>query len=479
MSSYLYLIMPPAINGVVIGSAPIFMVLYIWYVILYGGEEFDFEPLPGETHFLMDGWPNHWKEKKLDPGSISDTRHGRFGLAMLACGMFCIVLSAKIFLPKRVSKREKEIEMKRDKQAQKETVWVPTLWKRSNFIFSSIIMALFCTILVELSFWSGFGDNVWYLILAFRPAGIVLDLVIEGQLAEALLAAPLVATFSLCTDIVTLGSDNFLDFILCFVVEFGMLLFERAFWDPGFGFIFDYAVEKGAEVIGIIKKKLKLKGKSKIEEQAEREAAAAAAMKNRDAGVDYSTGDTVEPILGAFSGYSGDAFGVVFTTIYMVMFIIFRVPIQLPVLYGIKIQDMNYYLAFGVISTVPQFVCDVLIHQSLEIFWGWKIHDYLVYTRYRYLQRETRWKGLEDSLDECIEEGARTLDQMCFSSQFYLMHTIATFGQMNIVFAIEILLRWNYNLFGDRAAAVIIAGNFFLCLGMFNFTQWVINITGF
>ena len=131
---------------------------------------------------------------------------------------------------------------------------------------------------------------VWYLILAFRPAGIVLDLVIEGQLAEALLAAPLVATFSLCTDIVTLGSDNFLDFILCFVVEFGMLLFERCFWDPGFGFVFDYAVEKGAEIVRLIKKKLKLKGKSKIEEQAEREAAAAAAMKNRDAGVDYSTG---------------------------------------------------------------------------------------------------------------------------------------------------------------------------------------------
>jgi hypothetical protein len=37
--------------------------------------------------------------------------------------------------------------------------------------------------------------------------------------------------------------------------------------------------------------------------------------------------------------------------------------------------------------------------------------------RYRFLQRETRWKGLEDSLDECIEEGMRTLDQMCFSSQ--------------------------------------------------------------
>lgn len=35
-----------------------------------------------------------------------------------------------------------------------------------------------------------------------------------------------------------------------------------------------------------------------------------------------------------------------------------------------------------------------------------------MYTRYRFLQRETRWKGLEDSLDECIDESVRTLDQV-------------------------------------------------------------------
>ena len=60
----------------------------------------------------------------------------------------------------------------------------------------------------------------------------------------------------------------------------------------------------------------------------------------------------------------------------------------------------------------------------LELFHGWKIYDYLIYTRYRFLQRETRWKGLEDSLDECIDESVRTLDQMCFSSQYYMMMTV-------------------------------------------------------
>jgi len=211
----------------------------------------------------------------------------------------------------------------------------------------------------------------------------VLDLVIEGQLGEALLASPLVATFSLCTDIVTLGSDDFMDFVLCFIVEFGMLLFERTFWDPGFGMIFEAFTEAAANLVTWLRTKMKLKGKSKVEEQAEREKAAADQMKNRDAGVDYSTGDTVEPILGSFSGYSGDAFGMVYTTYYMYMFMVYRDPIQLPVLYGIKNQDMEYYLFFGVVNVPFQFVCDVLIHQCLEIFWGWKIYDYLVYTRYR------------------------------------------------------------------------------------------------
>ena len=64
--------------------------------------------------------------------------------------------------------------------------------------------------------------------------------------------------------------------------------------------------------------------------------------------------------------------------------------------------------------------------QVLELFHGWKIYDYLIYTRYRFLQRETRWKGLEDSLDECIDESVRTLDQMCFSSQYYMMMTVLT-----------------------------------------------------
>ena len=95
-------------------------------------------------------------------------------------------------------------------------------------------------------------------------------------------------------------------------------------------------------------------------------------------------------------------------------------------LYNIKNNDMLYFLLFSVVLIPFQFIADVFTLSVLELFHGWKIYDYLIYTRYRFLQRETRWKGLEDSLDECIDESVRTLDQMCFSSQYYMMMTVLT-----------------------------------------------------
>lgn len=121
-----------------------------------------------------------------------------------------------------------------------------------------------------------------------------------------------------------------------------------------------------------------------------------------------------------------------------------RRQVGLPSLYGIQVQDMEYYLSFALVIIFFQLCVDVFIHGVLELFHGWKIYDYLVsglshvilvllycfipfltptvtndvafdnqvYTRYRFLQRETRWKGLEDSLDECIDESMRTLDQV-------------------------------------------------------------------
>ena len=74
--------------------------------------------------------------------------------------------------------------MKRDKQAQKESVWTPTTWKRSNFVFATVMMTLYLVTLTEFSYWNDFGTYIWYLLIGFRPMGILLDMIIEGTKIE-------------------------------------------------------------------------------------------------------------------------------------------------------------------------------------------------------------------------------------------------------------------------------------------------------
>ena len=74
--------------------------------------------------------------------------------------------------------------MKRDKQAQKESVWTPTTWKRSNFVFATVMMTLYLVTLTEFSYWNEFGTYIWYLLIGFRPMGILLDMIIEGTKIE-------------------------------------------------------------------------------------------------------------------------------------------------------------------------------------------------------------------------------------------------------------------------------------------------------
>ena len=55
-------------------------------------------------------------------------------------------------------------------------------------------------------------------------------------------------------------------------------------------------------------------------------------------------------------------------------------------------------------------------------------------------------QGLEDSLDECIDETMRTIDQMCFSSQYYMMNTIHVSGMVLYVLGVEVSRRTEVNI---------------------------------
>ena len=111
-------------------------------------------------------------------------------------------------------------------------------------------------------------------------------------------------------------------------------------------------------------------------------------------------------------------------------------------LYSIKESNLIIYLSFHCVMCFFRPIFAAMSLSQMELYHGWKVYEYLVYSRYRFLQREVRWKGMEDSLDECIEDDLRKMDQMCFSSQYFTMLTVQFTGITFIVQAFEIYFRF-------------------------------------
>ena len=168
--------------------------------------------------------------------------------------------------------------------------------------------------------------------------------------------------------------------------------------------------------------------------------------------------ETVEPLLGSYASYSCDTLSLLYTPFIMLVIMLFRDEAEITKLYGIKEADMEYYVLFALTIIPFQIFADILLHNALELLHGWKMHEYLEYCKVRFLQREVWWKGLERStMDECIEESLRSMDQMCFSSQYYMLNTIHVNAMIYFVLGIEMITRANASVFGDPATFPIVA----------------------
>ena len=406
---------------------------------------------------------------------LRQLRNGRMGLAFLMTAVMGCYAGARIFLPDRQSKREKEMEKKREKAAEKEEIWRPNMWKRSNFLFTSFMVCMYLLIVIEFSYWGEFGTYIWWIIMAFNVTDQLVGMIVDEQVKEALLSAPIMTTSGMVSGIVTLSADDFLDFLFGYFVELGMAILFIMNIDPALSAVLEWFGEFFGSLQERIMKFLPkwMIGRGLPENEAkagEGEDGEKGYAKRELEGLVAEGGETVEPILDSFGSYSCDCVSLLYSPFVILFLMLYREETGLGEAYGIKEQDMRNYFNFAYVVIPFQFVADVFIHSSLELYHGWKIYDYLIYTRYRYLQRETRWKGMEDSLDECIDESVRTLDQMCFSDQYYMMITIQVNGMTMLVLGVQMMLRAEYNFIGDPGALVIIP----LVFAIAYFIEWFI-----
>ncbi|KAL7513815.1 hypothetical protein ACHAXN_011176 [Cyclotella atomus] len=430
---------PPVLVGVVLGLIPVAAVTSVVYYILKGHEHFGPDTDPeGRRWLLLPTIHLNYSDTDIDPDNLHSTRQGRTGLAFLSMALVSFYYTSRMFVPKKAPKANDVSIVTYNDDITDKTV----AWRRSNLIHSSILMSFFLVVIVEWSYWGSFGTYIWEAIIFMKFLSMIVGSLVDAQLGEALLSAPVMTAMGMIQGIVTMSANDFMDFLLSYIVGFGFLILERMYIGP-----------LQADFITWIAKRVEQLGYAIFPEpQLE-------AQKNNN-DVDFSleeeNNETVEMLVGSVANYSCDALSLLYTPFIMVVIMIFRDEAEIIKMYGIKEADMEYYVLFA-LSIIPfQFIADALLHNSLELLHGWKILEYLEFCRVRFYQRETWWVGMQDSLDECIEESLRSIDQLCFSSQYYMMSTIHVNAIIYFVIGVEMMVRAKYNLFGDPALIPIL-----------------------
>ena len=254
---------------------------------------------------------------------------------------------------------------------------------------------------------------------------------------------------SLTAGLVTIAADDFTDFTLGYYLELIIGLIEFVYLDA----FIAYMTKIIPELRQHISLRLRMRRKRK---QDDLQIQAEAEINDEDS--------VVEDLMGFLTAYGTATAGLYMSPLFIYFYYQFNEYLQLSYLFGFRQKDLIIYLLFGVVIIPFQIVMDIFIFNTQELYHGWKVYEYMKYARYRFHNRTARWKGLERSYDESIDYSLRSVDQMCFSSQFYFILAIGGSGSFLFTLSISMMLRAKYNMFEDILFGLMVAVVLALCV---------------
>jgi len=388
----------------------------------------------------------------VDTAAAAKAKSGRFAVAFLTFGIYAVLTGATGMNPRKnvtVVKEQDADELTIMKMHQESDEDLRK-WKRSHIFFASILVAVTNTLVIEFSYSDFFGDNIYTCLGMLNVWNVVFEEALESFLGESLFLAPLIVTSMLIELTATMGADDFLDFVTSYFIELLVLVAMRVYIDPGVEVVLQ-RIELAQKLWA---KYLERRKRQKEDDYFEDEDADEDdwMMDLDDAGR-----SPVEEIVRFISGYSAEALSLIFTP-FLIGIVWWADPhLLMSKSYGIKTSDFQFYMLFGVVMLVPTFVMDIFLHNIQELFHGWKVYEYFKYAAHRFDNRSCRWKGQEPLEDQSIEHEMRSIDLLCFSSQYYFLTSYFTTGLVMIIFGMQILLRKEYNIFSDKMTPFVVA----------------------
>jgi len=399
------------------------------------------------------------KDDLTDAATIQTNRSGRTGLSFVIMGLMMMWEGTKAFIPltdheeqledeemdevfDELSSSEEEEE---DDELPEDDELLPDEMRRSHLMFAAIMEMAFLLLVVEFSYSSIFGDNIWTCLLCLKIIQMFFEQLLCSYIKDVLLLCPLMVGLEMTEFVVTMGADGFIDFLMSYCVELILVLAERVYLDPALkavGGIFPY--------IAVFCKRLYIDVRQKIVDPEGFD------DKEEVPDPEEPEENVIEDLIDSFQVYANETTSVCLSPFLILWMLVFSKELDLVNTYGIRDSDLVYYVLFAVVIVPTQMAMDVFIQNSQELFHGWKIYEYLRYAQQRFLNRTERWKLCEKEQDESIDKNLRALDQLCFSTQFYFINAVHAIGLVFVVFAIEMMILANYNMFADPMLVAIL-----------------------
>jgi hypothetical protein len=133
-------------------------------------------------------------------------------------------------------------------------------------------------------------------------------------------------------------------------------------------------------------------------------------------------------------------------------------------------NDLLYYLMWNAIIPFGRWFLDIFIHSSVETLHGYKIHDYVQDCARRYAARKVRWKMNEVGgvgVRKTLQEPYRSLDQNCFSPQFFFAVSYHCSGIWMLTLGSTFVLNSSKSPLDDIACVAVAAMTAIIVSGVF------------
>ncbi|CAM9426180.1 unnamed protein product, partial [Ectocarpus fasciculatus] len=447
-------------QGVMLAFVPALLtVAFIWCWFAENSFIASSDPVTTPSAFNFEGVTGSWQDNlALTTDRILTYRTGRIGVCLIASMIYIALISVELFVPDwtEENKAEAEANVAKDiyyndddeDQLPTSPVFAPMQWKRAHLLWASLVMQGLLVGIWEFSYSNTFATYVYQFIVGFKIAQMFMDLVLEGLLRELLMVAPLLVIVGITEQLVTMGAEDFKDFVVSFFVELSVMMLERLYLDPG--------TKEMSKLYPrwrmMWKRRFSRRRRMTREDKAKEEMA----WRKINEDIELER-EGVEPLLDSYFVYSTEVLGMFIMPGVIFLIMVFSQQTKMAELYGIRDNEMGYYLAFALVIIPFSLIMDVFVLNTQELVHGWRVYDYIAYQKYRFSVRQHRWMMRNETLDESIAEPMQTLDLLCFSSQFYFINSLFAVGMIFGLMGLTIFLRWEYSLFGDPIGPLIFA----------------------